>query len=408
VTTVKPERKAVRRVIEQPGHVAAFEETPVHVKIAGYVRKIHVDIGDEVKEGALLAELWVPEMEEELKQKEALAAQARAEVVQAGEVLEAAKASIETARALVPEAEAGRKRAQANYERWESEYRRAERLVAGKVIDEQTRDETRNQWKAADAARDEVEAKVKSAEALVKERTALRGKAAADVEVAKAKVQVAEADRRRLAALLEYARVKAPFTGVVTQRKVDTDHFVQPAPGGKGEPLFVVARHDPVRVFVEVQEQDAAWVNKDAPARVRVQGQEYSGKVTRHSWALESSRERILRTEIDLPNPDGKLRPGMYAHAAITVEHANVWTLPAAAVLTQGEQSYCWRVVDGKAVKTPLQTGLSGGGLVEVVKRQNKDGAWEDISGGEEVVSGNAGQLTDGQAVTVAPPKTEK
>src|SRR5262245_1070614 len=126
VAVVKPERHTLGRTVEQPGTVEAFEEAPLVAKIAGYVREVNVDIGDRVRKGDVLAELWVPEMEEEVKQKKALVTQAEAEVAQAEAALKAAEAGIETAAAQVQEAEAGRKRAQANYERWRSEYRGVE------------------------------------------------------------------------------------------------------------------------------------------------------------------------------------------------------------------------------------------------------------------------------------------
>src|SRR5207302_914096 len=112
-------------------------------KIPGFVQKVHVDIGDRVHKGDVLAELWVPEMEEELKQKQALVAQSQAEVVQAQEAYKAALAGVETAKAIVQEVQASRAKAQANYERWQTEYKRVQDLVQRKIIDEQTRDETR-------------------------------------------------------------------------------------------------------------------------------------------------------------------------------------------------------------------------------------------------------------------------
>jgi hypothetical protein len=104
-------------------------------------------------------------------------------------------------------------------------------------------------------------------------------------------------------------------------------------------------------------------------------------------------QSRTLRTEIDLPNAERKLLPGMYVQATITVEHSNVWTLPASAIATEGEQTFCNRVEDGKAVRMPLQIGLKGGGLVEVLKKQvrstsgSDEGRWEGISGEEEIVA---------------------
>jgi RND family efflux transporter MFP subunit len=408
VTTVLPERKSLPRVIEQPGHIEAFEETPLFARIAGYVQKVHVDIGDRVRVGDVLAEVSVPEMEEELKQKEALVAQAQAEVAQAQGALRAAGANVETANALVRQAEANRARAGAEFQRWESEYKRVQALVVRRVLDEQTRDETHNQFQAAAAAREEVEAKVKSAEAARDESAAHRDKAKADVSAAAAKLQVRKADQRRLEALLGYARVKAPFEGIVNERNIHTGHLLHPG-SASGEPLFVVVRIDPVRVFVDVPEADAVLIQPGAAARVRVQvlrGREFAGKVTRSAWAL-NAKTRTLRTEIDLPNPDGLLRPGMYAYASITSERPAVWTLPAAAVVLQGDQAFCFRVENGKAVRTPVRVGARDGAAIEVLGKQTgsaKAGAvrtWEDFNGDEVVISLNPAGLTDGQAVTV-------
>src|SRR5215469_2664158 len=136
VKTIKPQRKDLRRVFEQPGFIEAFEETLLFARVPGYVLKVHRDIGDplkgprydkagkETEPGQPLAELWVPEMEEELTQKKALVAQAKAAVEQAQAARDAAEAAIGTAKALVQEAVAAKARAQASYERWDSEYKR--------------------------------------------------------------------------------------------------------------------------------------------------------------------------------------------------------------------------------------------------------------------------------------------
>src|SRR5262249_21966960 len=161
---------------------------------------------------------------------------------------------------------------------------------------------------------------------------------------------------------LAYTKLTAPYDGVVTRRHINTGDFVQPATGAKGEPLYVVERRDPVRVFVEVPEADAGWVGKGAQARVRVpvlQGPGLAGEVARTSYALDGTA-RTLVAEIDLPNPNDRLRPGMYASASITAEHPDALTLPAAAVLTQGDvtqgyQSFCFLVDDGKVRRTPVQ-----------------------------------------------------
>src|SRR5262249_34939217 len=136
VTAAKPTQNTVRRTIELPGQIEAFEQTPVYVKIAGYIKVVRKDIGDRVKKGDLLAELWVPEMEEELKQKAALVEQTQAETELAGKAFEAAKASFETAKSMVDVEIAGRLRADAWVKRWQSEYNRL-KLTSRSTIDQQ-------------------------------------------------------------------------------------------------------------------------------------------------------------------------------------------------------------------------------------------------------------------------------
>jgi RND family efflux transporter MFP subunit len=205
---------------------------------------------------------------------------------------------------------------------------------------------------------------------------------------------VAEADRDQSKAMFGYARVTAPFDGTVSVRNVNKGHFLLAAAGGnKGEPLFTVVSADTVRVFVDVPEADAGLVRDGTEAKVRVPslGREVDGTVTRASGVIDP-KTRTLRAEIDLPNKDGMLRPGVYVFATLVVKREGVLTLPASAVVTGDSGAYCFRVEGGKAVRTPVQTGLSGGGLVEVLK---------GVTGGEEVAA-NAGVLKDGQEVAQA------
>jgi multidrug resistance efflux pump len=225
VATALPGRQTLRRTIEQPARIQAFERTPIRAKIAGYVQDVKVEIGSRVGKGDLLTELWVPELREELRQKEAQVTQARIEIRQAEKALAVARANLKTAQSLVEEAVASRRRAGANYERWKSESGRMDDLARQRVIDPQSRDEARNQFRAAEAARDEAGAKVRSAEAGREESAARRDKAEADVDAARNRLELTEAGRRRVRALLDYARITAPFAGVVSDRNVDTGHL---------------------------------------------------------------------------------------------------------------------------------------------------------------------------------------
>jgi multidrug efflux pump subunit AcrA (membrane-fusion protein) len=416
VTIAQPRRQNLARKVEQPARVEAFEQTPVHVKIPGFVEKVHVEIGSRVKKGDLLAELWVPEMKEELKHKAGLVAQGRIDITLAQRALKVAQASARTAESLVVEARASRKRAEASYDRWKSEAARMQQLVRDKVIADQSRDEVVNQFKAAEAARDETAAKVEAVEAAYQESLARRDKAEADVDAARNRLLLAESDERRTAAMLEYARVTAPFDGVVSERHVHTGHFLQPAsgPSVSAQPLFVVVRTDKVRVFLEVPETEAVLVKcgpkEGCPAHIRVpvlNDREFTGQVAGSSWSLDPG-QRTLRTEIDFDNTDGALRPGMYAHAIINAEQPNAWTVPSKSLVTRDSQTVCYCLQEGKAVRTPVRVGIHAGSLIEVLKKQGRparagDGApWVNFTGAESVITDHAGELTDGQEVQVS------
>ena len=114
MTVARPERKTLRRESVEPGWIEAFEQTPLCAKLPAYVETLHADIGDVVEADQLLVELWIPELEEELHQKEAQVAQARAGVEQAAAAVRAAEAAVATAEAKITEAEAGIVRADAD------------------------------------------------------------------------------------------------------------------------------------------------------------------------------------------------------------------------------------------------------------------------------------------------------
>ncbi len=415
VSVVSPKRQSLRRVVEQPGAVQAYEQTVLFAKFPGFVRTVRADIGQavrgpkldssgkETEPGEVLAELAIPEMDEEANQKRALVRQAEAEVEQARKGLASADARVESADAAVVEARAGIARSQALFDRWESESKRITGLVKGGVVDSQTSDETNNQFRASAASRDESKARVVTAEAEVRRWKADRDKAAADIDAATARLDVAKAEVRRLEALLGYTKIRAPYDGVVTQRLVNTGDFLQ-ATGGKAVGVFTVARLDPVRVVVEVPESAAGLVREKAEVLLTVQalgGPELKGTVTRTSWALDPG-SRVLRTEIDLPNsgPNNRLRPGMYVYAKITADLPEAWLLPAAAVGKQGDAAFCYQVRDGKAVKLPVRLGRGNGESVEILKKQRPSPPteWEEITGTEAVAT-PAASVTDGQAV---------
>ena len=411
VTPIKPTRKTLVRITEQPGQIEAFEETAIHAKLAGFVKKVHVDIGDQVtgpsrvstdqpvQPGQILAELEMPELDAELTQKQALVAQAAAEVTQSQASIKVAMSAKTSAEALVAEARASVERADAMYERWKSEFERVRELVAKQAVAQKVADETEQQFKAADAARREIAAKIKSVQAKLSESAANIEKADADLVAAQSKHKVAEADEQKTRALLSYATLRAPFDGVITERHLDTGHLVQPS-GATGKPLFVVVRADTVRIFLDVPEADAAFIATDSPAKIKVpslSAVSFDGKVARTSWTLQSN-SRTMRTEIDVPNPNGRLRPGMYATAEIEVaRRPDALSLPKSAILKQGAESFCLSIsAENKIVRLPIKTGI-----VAVTPTGTDIEILSGLNGDESLIGANLAAYKDGQAVEI-------
>ena len=399
VEVVRPERYTVQRTVGEPGELKAYETTPIHAKIAGYVKDWTVNIGTEIKKGQVLAELWVPEMEADLQEKRAAVDQAVARRAQAEAAVKVAQAAVTSAEAKIVEVRAGIARVDADLTRWQQEYRRVEQLFNERAQTGTLLDETRNKLRSAEAARDEIRAKVKSAEAALSEARSELDKARSDVVAAAASIDVARSETRHAEAMLGYARIEAPFDGIITRRNVDTGHLTRP--GADAPPLFVAARTDVVTITVDIPEAYSTDVNPGDRALVKLQamkGRAVEGKVTRTAWALDP-KTRTIRVEIDIPNPGAKLRPGLYAYATVIVqEHRDVLTVPTTAIVQEKDKAFCVTVADGKAVRKPIGTGLSDGTRTEVTS---------GLEGGEEVIKASAASIVEGQSLKVVTPEAQ-
>jgi len=397
VAAAKPIRKTLGLTTTQPGRIEAFETTPLHAKVAGYVEAVLTDIGDPVSKDQVLVRLSIPELRDDLLQKEALVASAQAQVQQAESAQAAAEAAAETAVAKITETEAGVARVEAERDRWNSEYEWIKELAAKGSVTQKLEEETQSQLKGAEAAIREIEAKLKSVKSAALEAQANVKKSEADRGAAEAKLGVAKADLARACTMLSYTEIKAPFDGTVTVRNVDTRHFVQPASEKNSQPLMVVARTDVVRVFVDVPEMEAPYLDADDPAKLRLQavpGKELAANVVRTSWSLTESNHS-LRAEIDVPNPNGELRPGMYAAATIKLDEvADALVIPMTALLRDSEGAACMVVEDGKVVRKPIELGLRSGPEIQVLS---------GLAESDLVVQKQPEALKAGQEVAISP-----
>lgn len=412
VRLVHPEKRTISRIVGQPGFIYAYEQTAIFPKVAGYVQKWHVDIGDPIKKDQEIATLYVPELDAELLQKQAQVELDEAQVLVAEQMVHVAANNIKMATARIDEAKAGVNKTQASVQRWESEVKRLTGLSTQGVVDNQVLEESRKQLQADSAAKAAAQATQAATEASLLAKKSDLDKARADVMAARAKSKVSKEDVKRIAALVSYTHILAPYDGVVVTRNANTGDYLQPGSGdqsvssvmpgqtGAHVPLYVVASTDRVRIYVDVPEMDAAAVVRGTKAYVRVQAlmdEEIAATVTRTSWALRRE-SRTLRAEIDLPNKDARLLPGMYAYGKLMIRRDNVLTLPVDAVIELGNQYCCFVYQDGKAIQMPVQTGINDGKWIEV-SRKEVGGVWTELTGKEDIIVGRLADLTNGERV---------
>ncbi|HEV3439181.1 MAG TPA: efflux RND transporter periplasmic adaptor subunit [Gemmata sp.] len=396
--TGTPKRQALRHEIAQDGKLEPYEEVAVYPKIAGFIQELKVDIGDKFKKGELLAKIWAPEIEEDVRVAALRVAESEANLMQAKSAVPVAEANIPTWDAKVKEASTRLKRTEANYARWYRECEIDTEMVKQGVLDQKTLDEAKSQLKATETAVQVAKVKLDNVN-LSKTLSILeRDKAKAVVELHEAQMDARKQRYQFLRDMLDCTKITAPCDGIVTSRKIQTGHFVQPSTVGNAgkapEALFIVARTDRMRVVLTVTERDAFLIKEGADAIVRLpalKDREIACKIDRTSWMLDGKTHQ-LRVEIFLDNPKDELRPGMSANVSILEQVSTTMTLPADAILTDGSVKYCFLVENGKATRRNVKVGVANKGQIEVLAKQmppakpGEEGAWVKFTGAERAL----------------------
>lgn len=252
---------------------------------------------------------------------------------------------------------------------------------------------------AADLKRYEADAKVAGVES---QRLTDAQKRAPDLVIpqsldkARGALDSAKANMERTQTLLGFAKITAPFDGVITMRNVDSGAFVPAATGGsnaQAAALFTVMDFNTVRVQTAVPEIEVPLVKKGQPVKVSFEefpGRVFDGQVTRLSYALDEATRTML-VETDLPNQAHELRPGMYALAKVGVEkHTDAVLIPADALVMEKANAFVYKLADGKAKKTPVTAGFNDGKNAEVLK---------GVDLADQIIVTGKLPLTDGQPV---------
>jgi RND family efflux transporter MFP subunit len=336
VATVKASPAVMSATL--PATTAAFAQAEIFARATGYIGKRFVDIGDRVKQGELLAELAVPEQDDQISQNEATRNQLQSALDQAQANLKLAQVTWDRDHPLVNEG-------------WATQQQG--------TIDVQT-------LKANDAA----------------------------VGVARANIAAQDKLLMTLHQNRDYALVTAPFNGAITQRKVDVGSLVQ-GNTNTGTFMFEVMQRDVIRVFVYVP-QDAAFgvaIGVDAVVRVpEIPNREFPGKVTRIADALQSGT-RTLLTEIDILNPDHALSPGVYCTVELKIPRPTPsFVVPAEAIIFDRNGLQVAVVNDGKAEIRRLAVTRDFGTWVE---------ADTGVTSGEQIILNPPVTLGDGGRVQI-------
>ena len=342
-------------VLTLPGTVLPFDQARIFARATGYVAERHVDIGSRVAKGDLLLRIAAPDLDHQLSEAEA-------RLVQMECTLEQARAATEQSRSDATLADVTNTRTlRLATQGWESK---------------QNADNTRLGLASKLAA-------VNNAEA--------------GVRVAEASIRAQEATVRRLRQMTQFERVEAPFQGVITARNIDNGDLVKADDNSGGTPLFTIQRDDIVRVQVNVPQSGAVGLQDGLPAEVRVPelpGRTFEGKVSRNSVALDAA-SRTMLAEVDVPNPDGALRPGFYVDVQFGIPRPVPTVLiPADALLFNA---------DGLRVATVDDAGRVHLRKVSIYRDYGtKLELREGLQGGERVALSPPADIAEGQQVKVA------
>jgi HlyD family secretion protein len=401
VRVVKPQPGGVTRTVQRPASVRPFQYAQLFTKVSGYLQNQKVDIGERVKEGQQLAEIFAPEILADLHKAESDLTKAKAHVeVMKARIVEA-EAQFQQAQDKLAQAQADLQSARAMETLRKEQFTRIKKLAEQNAIEQELVDEKRAAHLAAEATTRSAEKAVSTATSGVAAAKADVARMRAELQDAEAEVLVAQAVLDRARAFEAYTRVRSPYTGLITQRGYHEGDFIREATSARGDkPVLTVTRTDVMRVIVWVPDPDVPFTHPGEHATVRVDalpGRTFSGKVARTAGA-EDPVSRTMRTEIDLPNPDGLLQDGMYG--SITIELGKkqaAVTIPSAAMTGDDKdgQRAVFVVKDGHARRVTVRVGLDDGIHAEILK---------GLTVQDQVVVQHAPGLADGAAVAVAEP----
>jgi multidrug efflux pump subunit AcrA (membrane-fusion protein) len=347
----------VRRQVDVVGTLAAREEVVVSAEVDGRVARLVHDLGDRVSANEPLIELDQEKLQYRAEAQRAALEQARARYGASGDgqlpPLEQVPAVVSTSAQLADA---------------QQQLERAKNLSAQNLLARSDLDTAQTRYNTAKAAHDQALASARQ----------LR----ADIESQSSSLRLAQRNLRD-------AVIRAPFDGYVAERLVSQGQYIQTQ-----APVMRIVRLQPLKITAEVPEKFAPWIQTGREMSVRVDAypaQVFTGKVVRISPAV-NLRSRAFAIEGEVPNADGRLKPGTFARVQISTDHVDrAVTIPAGAVQSRYGTNRVFLVQNGQLVGKEIVLGDRVGDRVEVA---------QGLEAGTTIVAGDVEQLADGMKVT--------
>src|SRR5580700_749356 len=348
-------RAPLENVITLTGEFRPFQQVDVHAKVAGYIRHIFVDVGDKVRVGQELAVLEVPELNAQV---------------------EGAKSDIGRSQDAIRRAQSEIERAESTHTAYHAAYTRLKQASEERpgLVAEQELDDSMAKDK-------ETEAQINSARAALAESQNQLGMAKATLE--------------RLSALKAYSRITAPFAGVVTKRYADTGSLIQAGTASETQsmPVVQLAEWFWLRLVIPVPESAVSDLRLGSSVQVHVSAmnRDFVGRIARFADAL-NEETRTMHTEIDVKNPQGTLKEGMYAEVKLVLQEVkSALNVPVQAVQRGSGAASVLRVdAQGRIEERKVTLGEETSDRVEVLS---------GLAEGDRVVIGNGAGVRPGDKV---------
>lgn len=377
--TAKP--AAGTESVTLPANIGAMQYTTIYARVDGYLMSRLVDIGDHVKAGELIAQIDTPTVDQELNQ-------ARADLLEAKAKEKASEADLKEAIAQQGKAAAEVERWKANNDYADLTAKRWKNLAFKGAVSQQSKDEKVRSYEATTADLNAAKEQLSAAKAQVVA-------AQSNVDVAKAGVFAKQASVDREAAKQSFKFVRAPFDGIITERKVDPGALITQGSQSQNLELYQLAKIEKLRVYVGVPQRIARYLKAGMTADVLVPEfpeRKFVGEVTNVSGALDPNT-RTRQTEIHIDNADHALLPGMYAEVKITALRDTEWIrVPGTTIVTKPEGLFVVVVKDEKAHYQPVTVGRDFGNEIEI-----RFG----LKGNEQVVVSPSDDLREGDRVEI-------